>query len=792
MNKLISDELTSHDIETVLHRLGVDKTGSGWQTIKSPLREEKNASFGINLDTGAFKDHATDDSGDVVTLAERILDKDNTDAIKWIKENTSLSSKLYGAPQSNGKPTPPKQKESKPFWSDDNKRLIRKGQKRLSESNELVKQAKQYDCLNIETLKYFGVGIIEKWQKHWLAMPYDTGCQLYRRENNDKVIRCLSGSKPANSFFGSRKIEGDQKRLIIAKSPRETMLLTQLYSDRADVVGLATGEVGNMSTKQIEALRSQISSSKYTDIVTILDCDSKAAEITAKSLATEISNALESKFSGEVSYVNLYQASGEKYKDVTDAIRDGMPDDSLWQLITNGHEIEKATKDKKATKANGQTLDNQFDVATAPPVPTAVYDFLPELLKTRCSLLSKAHSRDVFLISALPVIAAQMPNVLAGHVDGYYAPDLFTLIVAGPGTGKGISSKAKAFGHVLNEQIIEQSKREIANFENMPDEEKLNQQRPHERSLLIPANSSSRAIYDTLDANGGNGLLFENEIDTLINATAQEWGNFSDVVRKAFHHESISINRKKERFYIDNPRLSICLSGTFDQFKNMFQSAENGHFSRYALYTFDVPRVWQSHRPTHNSKALVESVETASQSLYDMHQRLSERDKPLYIDLDDSQWQMIDDTFGDKMQVIEDLDLSSHLHASNNRAAVLALRMASIFSVLRANEEDGHRLVMEESLTPTAADMKAAILLADNFIKHAIRLYYILPKSEDSDAKGERYKEFVSMLPKQFETAAAYKVAESLDIPERTARRWLSNENNLKRIKRGHYEKRPQ
>jgi hypothetical protein len=40
--------------------------------------------------------------------------------------------------------------------------------------------------------------------------------------------------------------------------------------------------------------------------------------------------------------------------------------------------------------------------------------------------------------------------------------------------------------------------------------------------------------------------------------------------------------------------------------------------------------------------------------------------------------------------------------------------------------------------------------------------------------------------------AKAYKVAESLDIPERTARRWLSNENNLKRIKRGHYEKRPQ
>jgi hypothetical protein len=560
------------------------------------------------------------------------------------------------------------------------------------------------------------------------------------------------------------------------------MLLTQLFNDSADVVGLATGEQGNMSTKQFERLRELISESEYSNVTTILDCDSEAAEITAKAFAGEVQKAADGL---SVSYVNLYEASGQKYKDVTDCIQDSMPPKSLWQLVTNGKDV----KGKEATPASGNTLDNQFDVATAPPVPDAVYDYLPEMLKTRCSLLSKAHRRDVFLVSALPVIAAQMPNILAGHLDGYYTPDLFTLIVAGPGTGKGISSKAKAFGHVLNEQIIEQSNREIANFENLPDEEKAGQQRPHERSLLIPANSSSRAIYDTLDANGGNGLLFENEIDTLINATAQEWGNFSDVVRKAFHHEAISINRKKERFYIDNPRLSICLSGTFDQFKNMFESAENGHFSRYGLYTFDVQRVWQSHRPTKQSRSLIESVETASEELYQMHQRLSEREQPLYIDLDDNQWQMIDDTFSDKMQVIKDLDLSSHLHASNNRSAVLALRMASIFTVLRANEEDGHRLVMEESLTPTAADMKAAILLADNFIKHAIRLYHILPKSDDSNSKGERYKKFMAMLPKQFETGEAYEVAKPLDIPERTIRHWLSTANEFKRLRRGHYEK---
>lgn len=785
-NRILSEELTPGDVETILHRLGIELKGSGWQTIKSPLRDEKKASFGINLESGAFKDHATGDTGDVVTLAELILDKSNADAIQWIKSQTNLASALYSPPQSNGRTTQPKQKE-KPFWSKHNKRLIKQGQKKLNKNHQLVKTAAAYDQLSIETLRHYGVGIIEQYGKEWLALPYKTGVQLYRRSDGDKQIRAIAGSKPGESFYGQRKINGEAKALYVAKSPRECMLLFQLYGDRVDVIGLATGEQGNLSTEQFKWLKTQISEAEYQSIKIILDCDSEPAEITAKSLAKEVKEAAGDI---EVSYVNIHEASGGDYKDITDCIQNGMPKDLLLEIISSGHKVN-ATNAKDAINAKRQTVDEAFDVATAPPIPEQVYDLLPQMLKTRCSLLTKAHRRDVFLISALPVIAAQMPNVLAGHLDGYYSPDLFTLIVAAPGTGKGISSKAKAFGHKLNEAIIKECEQYRAEYENAPDEEKTTMPEPKDRSLFIPANSSSRAIYDTIAANGGNGLIFENEIDTMLNATSQEWGNFSDVCRKAFHHESLSINRKGERFYIDNPRLSMCLSGTFDQFKNMFESAENGHFSRYGLYTFDVQRAWQSHRPTKESRSIIESVETASQELYQMQQRLSDRDKPLYIDLTEEQWQMIDETFAEKMQIIEDLDLSTYLHASNNRAAVLALRMASIFTVLRANGADSHSIVMKEKLTPTEADMNAALLLADNFIKHAIRLYYILPKAEDSDSRGERYKKFLTALPQKFETAEAIEIAENLEIPERTAKRWLSGEKIIKRIKRGKYEKMP-
>jgi hypothetical protein len=342
----------------------------------------------------------------------------------------------------------------------------------------------------------------------------------------------------------------------------------------------------------------------------------------------------------------------------------------------------------------------QFSIETAPRVPDSVYNQLPDLLRVRC-LLIDGHRRDIFLISALPVLAAQMPNVLAQNVDAFYSPDLFTLIVGEPGSGKGISSDAKGLGHVLNETIIQQSKQAIADFEALEDEDKTGKERPKEKSLLIPANSSSRAIYDTIQSNEGSGLMFENEIDTLLNATKQEWGNFSDVVRKSFHHESISINRKNERYFIDSPRLSICLSGTFDQFKKMFGSAENGHFSRYGMYTFEVDRKWRSHRPTSNSRAFTDSIESGSQRLYKMYKLLINRNEPLYINLTGEQWQRIDDKFAKKMQFIENFDLSKHLHASNNRAAIIALRIASIVTVLRVNDNNANLLVDETSLTPT-------------------------------------------------------------------------------------------
>ena len=61
----------------------------------------------------------------------------------------------------------------------------------------------------------------------------------------------------------------------------------------------------------------------------------------------------------------------------------------------------------------------------------------------------------------------------------------------------------------------------------------------------------STAIYQALNENGEQGLMFETEGDTLASTFGQDFGYLSDSQRKAFHHESISYLRRTQREYVN-------------------------------------------------------------------------------------------------------------------------------------------------------------------------------------------------------------------------------------------------
>lgn len=64
-----------------------------------------------------------------------------------------------------------------------------------------------------------------------------------------------------------------------------------------------------------------------------------------------------------------------------------------------------------------------------------------------------------------------------------------------------------------------------------------------------------------------------------------------------------------------------------------------------------------------------------------------------------------------------------------------------------------------------------------------------LKKGKQYDARGVRFVWFFDKLPMQFETSEALEVAQELEIPERTVKRWLSVDENIERIGYGMYKK---
>jgi hypothetical protein len=86
--------------------------------------------------------------------------------------------------------------------------------------------------------------------------------------------------------------------------------------------------------------------------------------------------------------------------------------------------------------------------------------------------------------------------------------------------------------------------------------------------------------------NKGVGLLFETEGDTLAQTFQSEHGSYSDGFRKAFHHETISHNLRKDREYVEleKPCMSALLSGTPKQASALIPNAGSGLFSRFIFY----------------------------------------------------------------------------------------------------------------------------------------------------------------------------------------------------------------
>ncbi len=206
---------------------------------------------------------------------------------------------------------------------------------------------------------------------------------------------------------------------------------------------------------------------------------------------------------------------------------------------------------------------------------------------------------DMMLLSAMTSMSACLPNVQGLYDNRVVYPNLFLFISAPASAGKGRLMMAKKIVEPIHRELRQAYNDELAQFQQEMEEKgktiNVDVKVP-QTMLFMPANSSATALYQTLHDCGGSGLIFETEADTLATSLKSDYGNFSDGLRKAFHHEAISYNRRKEREYVEiqNPRLSVVLAGTPRQIRNLIPDAENGLFSRFIMYRAEIKMEWNN------------------------------------------------------------------------------------------------------------------------------------------------------------------------------------------------------
>ena len=430
-----------------------------------------------------------------------------------------------------------------------------------------------------------------------------------------------------------------------------------------------------------------------------------------------------------------------------------------------------------ASAVPDSVAENTNTIFNTPQLPPEIYSNLPEILRESADLFQDSVEKDVFLIGAIAVLSGCLPKVQGIYFDESCTAHLYAFVTAPAGSGKGKMKWSKFFGQAIHDHMTEQSRNERAAFEseleqynNLTKAQRQGAEKPEEpprKMFFIPANSSSSAFIQALSDNNFSGVIFETEADTLAATFKQEWGNFSDTLRKAFHHESTSMFRRKDNEFIEirDPHIAIALSGTPKQVHNMMPDVENGLFSRFLYYAFEDNSEFKNPFISHRQVNYTDFFREKATTVFDLYQQLQAIREPVSFQLTEEQGLQFTELFN-AMLSRNKLLLGRDFDANIKRLGLITFRIAMIFSVLRILEEGE----LPYPMICSDLDFQTAMSIGTTLEKHAIAVFQNLP---NNDLKGAKLK-FFEKLPPQFDRQAYLKVAEELGIHPKTAEKYIS------------------
>ena len=403
---------------------------------------------------------------------------------------------------------------------------------------------------------------------------------------------------------------------------------------------------------------------------------------------------------------------------------------------------------------------------------------LPEPIQHMLSLATTPEEQDILLMATLAAASACVPNLYFryGPTGKKYYANLQCFILAASASGKGIANLALDMIRVIDNRY----------------------------PLLIPGDSTLPAWYKVLAEQNGCGYMHESEGSVITDIWRATAANYNTALRKAAEHEPLSRNRCAEMSEIPSPRLSMLLTGTFNQYRALVPSVENGYFSRLLTLcireTHPFDRRYVSAKPTQS--AIPQQVGHQLLRLYEPLAFSPERE----WSLTDAQKERLGEHLETEYTTLISF-LGDNFHSAVVRMAVQIERIAMILSVLRSTLSVASGLNPDKpsSVSPEShsgkmlcsdTDYATAELIGNKLLLHMAAAFRMI----DGDAHDlvpnikplDQRQVLFEQLKPEFQLNELISEAKAQGISRRRAIRWndVWQENGLvEKLNHGNYRK---
>ena len=408
--------------------------------------------------------------------------------------------------------------------------------------------------------------------------------------------------------------------------------------------------------------------------------------------------------------------------------------------------------------------------------------------------------RDKMVLATLNIISGLIPDTLYSLYDGrrIYAP-LYNIFYGGYATRKGDLEACRQLVWPLRqkmvrayEQEMERYEEEMVHWENTPKASRGKAPaEPVRQTPLIAANTSGAAGFGLLAANGGWGGRVVSEADSLTNMLSKcEYGDYSDLLRKAHHHELCAMVRVADKVHIEieKPRLSVLLTCTGSQLPLLLppSNVANGLASRFLFYALPDSKVEFRNVFDRGDRAVEEYYLEMGKQVLALNEALEARtDHPIQFMLSNEQQKRFVEMFNAILKEQFDL-MGNGIQGFIYRLALECYRYTMVLTALRRLSEaygTGEPLFADEEsgLICDERDFRIATTIIECLVNHTARVYAVLAsKDEDPFAKSPTKpsaatKKLYNLLPseREFTTSEVIEIALANQFSERSCKRIL-------------------